>query len=327
MKKIFNLAIVGASGLIGRQFIRVLENRNFPVGEVRLFASEKSKGKKIIAFNKKIKLKTVGENSFNGIDVAFFSAGKDASLKYAPLAQKQGAFVIDNSSAFRNEPAVPLIIPEINGYLLFSYDGKIIANPNCSTAIALLPLFQLHKRYGLKRIIYTTYQGVSGSGQKGIDDFERCKVGALPQVFPVDVSKNCIPKIGNFSKFGYTEEELKMIYETKKILGVDVPISATCVRVPVLNCHAVSVDAEFEKEIFDEDVKTELRKAQGVKIADLPYQSMADGKDDIFVGRIKKSLAFKNGLSFYCVGDNTLKGASLNAIQIAERLISCGKFN
>ncbi|MBQ8725626.1 MAG: aspartate-semialdehyde dehydrogenase [Clostridia bacterium] len=325
MKKIFNVAIVGASGLIGRKFIEVLEKRRFPVGEIKLFASEKSRGKKMTAFGRSIELKTLDENSFKGTDIVFFSAGKNVALKYAPIAESQGAFVIDNSSAFRQNPDTALIIPEINGKSLNQYKNKIISNPNCSTAIALLPLFYLHKRYRLKRVIYTTYQGISGSGQRGIDDYKRCENGLIAQFFPINPTKNCIPKIGGFSKYGYTEEELKMVFETQKILGLTLPVSATCVRVPVLNCHAVSVDAEFEKEIYDEDVKSILKNAQGVRLADLPCQTLADGKDEILVGRIKRSFAFNNGLSFYCVGDNTLKGASLNAVQIAELLINSGR--
>lgn len=325
MSKKFNVAIIGASGLIGRKFIEVLEKRNFPIKNLKLFASEKSIGKNLIAFGNEIPLERLSEKSFENVDLAFFSAGKEISLKYAPIAQKCGTYVVDNSSAFRLFDKVPLIIPEINGNDLADFEGKIISNPNCSTAIALLPLFYLHKRYQLKRVIYTTYQGISGCGQKGLNDYKNCENGLIAQLFPINPTKNCIPKIGNFSEYGYTEEELKMIFETRKILGKDLPISATCVRVPVLNCHAVSVDAEFEKKVDDEDVKPILKKAKELALVDLPCQSQANGKDEIFVGRLKRSLAFKNGLSFYCVGDNTLKGASLNAVQIAERLISLGK--
>lgn len=318
MNKKYNVAIVGATGLIGRKFIEVLERRNFPVKKIRLFASPKSEGKYLTAFGKRIGVEKLDENSFGGIDVAFFSAGKEISLKYAPIAKKRGAVVIDNSSAFRQNDEIPLIVPEINGDTLKNYEGKIIANPNCSTAIATLPLEKLNRLFRLKRVIYTTFQAVSGSGNKGILDLENCQKGMQPTFYPTDVSQNCIPLIGDLKEFGYSEEELKMVNETKKIFGRNVEVSATCVRVPIKNCHAISVDAEFEKNFLDEEVREILRSSKGVKICNLPVQSLANGKDNIFVGRIRRNLAFKNGISFYCVGDNTLKGAALNAVQIAE---------
>lgn len=322
MNKKYNVAIVGATGLIGRKFIEVLERRNFPVGEIRLLATPKSEGKILTAFGKNITVERLNENSFDGIDVAFFSAGKEVSLKYAPIAKQRGAVVIDNSSAFRQNKEIPLIVPEINGYLLKNYKGKIVANPNCSTAIATLPLKKLHDLFGLKRVIYTTFQAVSGSGNKGIEDLENCRNGFSPTFYPADISKNTIPLIGSFREFGYTEEELKMVNETKKIFEKDIYVSATCVRVPIKNCHAISVDAEFENEFFDEDIKDILKNTSGVRFCDLPLQSLADNDSEVLVGRIKRSLAFKNGLSFYCVGDNTLKGAALNAVQIAEILLN-----
>lgn len=321
MNKKYNVAIVGATGLIGRKFIEVLERRKFPVEKIRFFASPKSEGKFLTAFGENIAVERLDENSFDKIDVAFFSAGKEISLKYAPIAKKRGAVVVDNSSAFRQNEEVPLIVPEINGDLLKNYKGKIVANPNCSTAIATLPLKRLNDLFGLKRVIYTTFQAVSGSGNKGIEDLENCKNGFAPKLYPADISKNTIPLIGNFREFGYTEEELKMVNETKKIFGKEVFVSATCVRVPIKNCHAISVDAEFEREFFDEDIKDILRNTFGVKVCELPLQSLADNNSEVLVGRIKRSLAFKNGLSFYCAGDNTLKGAALNAVQIAEILL------
>ena len=325
MRKLFNVAIVGATGLIGDKFIRVLEKRNFPLNKLKLFASDKSEGKKIFAFNKEHTVQKLSEGCFVGIDIAFFSAGKEIAKKYAPLAINEGAYVIDNSSQFRQNPKIPLIVPEINGEVLKNTNSRLIANPNCSTAIAILPLKTLDEYFGIKRIIYTTYQAVSGSGQKGIDDFLGCKNGLAPKFYQADVAKNFIPQIGSFSVFGYTEEELKMIEETKKILGKDLLISASCVRVPIENCHGVSVEVELEKDFYDEDIKTIFRTISGTTLCDLPLSQNANGKDDVLVGRIKRSLAFKNGLSYFCVGDNTLKGASLNAVQIAEKLIEFGK--
>ena len=325
MSKFYNVGIVGATGLIGKKFIEVLQKRNFPIKTLKLFASQKSVGKTFYAFSKEHTVEPLCDGCFLGLDLVFFSAGKEISLKYAPLAINDGAFVVDNSSAFRNKKQIPLIIPEINGELLKTSNSRLISNPNCSTAIAILPLNQLNDLYSIKRIIFTTYQAVSGNGQKGIDDLARCKKGAKPKVFLVDISKNCIPKIGDDDLFGYTDEELKMISETQKIFDKKISISATCVRVPIKNCHGVSVEVEFEKEFYEEEIKGVIKRTNGVKLVDLPSFEIANGKDEVFIGRIKKSLAFKNGISYFCVGDNTLKGASLNAVQIAETLIKYGK--
>ena len=321
MKNKFNVAIVGATGLVGRKFIEVLEKRNFPINKLKLFASEKSKGKQIFALGKERKLFTLENGCFVGYNLVFFCAGKEISLRYAPWATNEGALVIDNSSAFRNNPKVPLVIPEINGEILQKSTYRLISNPNCSTAIAILPLKKLDELYGLKRVIYTTYQAVSGSGQKGIDDLSRCKKGCTNTFYKADVSKNFIAEIGGYGKFGYTEEEWKMINETKKILEKSVDVSATCVRVPIENCHGVSVEVELERDFLDEEIKTVFRSIKGIELCALPIPSLANGKDNVLVGRIKRSLAFKNGLSYFCVGDNLLKGAALNAVQIAEMAI------
>ena len=325
MNKFYNVGIVGATGLIGKKFIEVLQKQNFPVITLRLFASEKSVGKNFYAFSKEIMVEPLCEGCFLGLDLVFFSAGKDVSLKYAPLAINDGAYVVDNSSAFRNKNQIPLIIPEINGEILKTSNSRLIANPNCATIIGILPLKNLNKLFGVKRIIFTTFQAVSGSGQKGVDDFLRCKKGANPKFYPIDVYKNCIAKIGDFDVFGYTDEELKMVNETQKIFDKKIDISATCVRVPIKNCHGVSVDVEFENEFFEEDIKGIIKDTDGVEISPLPSFESADGKANVFVGRIRKSLAFNNGISYFCVGDNTLKGASVNAVQIAKLLIKYGK--
>ena len=247
------------------------------------------------------------------------------SKNFTKIATESGATVVDNSSAFRMEKDVPLIVPEINGEILKSYEGKLISNPNCSTIQGVLPLKNLDRLFGLKRIIFTTYQAVSGSGNKGINDLYANLRGLKPSFYPVDISKNTLPQIGNLLRWGYTEEELKMVNETRKIFSKNIPISSTCVRVPIENCHAVSVEVELKKDFYDEEIKSIISDTEGVKVVDLPLQERASGKDDVFVGRIKRSLAFKNGLSFYCVTDNTLKGASLNAVQIAELLIHFNK--
>ena len=324
MKK-YNVAIVGATGLIGSKFISVLLKRNFPINNLKLLASPKSVGKKIIINGNTFVVEGLDENSFKNIDLAFFSAGAEVSKNFAKIATESGATVVDNSSAFRMEKDVPLIVPEINGEILKSYEGKLISNPNCSTIQGVLPLKNLDRLFGLKRIIFTTYQAVSGSGNKGINDLYANLRGLKPSFYPVDISKNTLPQIGNLSKWGYTEEELKMVNETRKIFSKNIPISSTCVRVPIENCHAVSVEVELKKDFYDEEIKSIISDTEGVKVVDLPLQERASGKDDVFVGRIKRSLAFKNGLSFYCVSDNTLKGASLNAVQIAELLLSFGK--
>ena len=325
MRENLNIGIVGATGLIGRAFIKTIEQSSLPVKSIRLFASPKSIGTKIDASGHKITVEGLDENCFNGLDLVFFSAGKEVSKIYAPIAERSGATVIDNSSAFRQDNAVPLVIPEINGENLLTYKGRLIANPNCSTAIALLPLNKINALYGVKRLVFTTYQAVSGSGNKGLIDLERGFCGKSPKFYPVDVSKNCIPQIGNLKEFGYTDEELKMVNETQKILQKRIKISATCVRVPIKNCHAISVEVELEKPFLDEEIKSVFTSTGGVLLCDLPTQELADGKREVYVGRIKRSLAFKNGLSFFCVGDNTLKGAALNAVQIAEFLFMHGR--
>jgi aspartate-semialdehyde dehydrogenase len=325
MRNLYNVAIVGATGLVGRKLISVLQARNFPIKELHLFASEKSIGRCIYACGKYRRVKTITKNSFFKIDIAFFCANSDISKEYVEYALESGAFVIDNSSAFRMQSDVPLIVPEVNGEALERYCGKLIANPNCSTIQAVLPLKPLCDEYGIKRIIYTTLQAVSGSGNKGIADLKRCKNGHIAQLYPFNIVKNCIPKIGDYTVFGYTEEEIKMVNETQKILNKKIGVTATCIRVPIENCHGVSVSVELEKPFNDEDIKSTIKSIGGIKIVDLPLEEFANDRNEILVGRIKRSFVFENGLDFYCVGDNTLKGATLNAVQIAEKLISLNK--
>ncbi len=318
-RKKYNIAVVGATGLIGRKFIEVLEKRNFPVNSPRFFASERSANKKIRAFGKDYVVETLENLDARGIDFAFFSAGKKVSLKYAPAFAKAGATVIDNSSAFRNFPDIPLIIPEINGAQISNANG-IIANPNCSTIIALTPLKNILKKYGLKKIIFSSYQAVSGSGMKGIRDLLLTRHGFSPEFYDYDISETCIPVIGELSEGGYTEEERKMINETKKITGLDVAVSATCVRVPIENCHGISVEVETEKPVVAALLASEMEYSSAL-FSPIPVASEADGKDEVVFGRIRKSNVFENGFSYFAVGDNTLKGAALNAVQIAESII------
>ena len=244
----YSVGVVGATGLIGGKFIKVLENRKFPIGEFRPFASAKNAGKTIFAFNENLKLRLLRDGCFDGLDFVFFCAGRDVSLRYAPAAAAAGAIVVDNSSAFRREKDIPLVVPEINFGEITSAD-RLISNPNCSTIQAVLPLSVIRENFGIERIIYTTYQAVSGSGRKGVADLRLTGYGFSPSFYPLPISRTCIPEIGDFAPDGYTEEEKKMEFETNKILGVSVPVSATCVRVPIENCHAVAVEAEVKKAL------------------------------------------------------------------------------
>ena len=316
----YAVGVVGATGLIGGKFIKVLENRKFPVGEFRPFASAKNAGKTIFAFNENLKLRLLRDGCFDGLDFVFFCAGRDVSLRYAPAAAAAGAIVVDNSSAFRREKDIPLVVPEINFGKITSAD-RLISNPNCSTIQAVLPLSVIRENFGIERIIYTTYQAVSGSGRKGVADLRLTGYGFSPSFYPLPISRTCIPEIGDFTPDGYTEEEKKMEFETNKILGVSVPVSATCVRVPIENCHAVAIEVEVKKPIDLSEVKAKLAAKRGIVLSDLPSAVEADGSYDVFVGRIRKSTAYENGLSFITCADNTLRGAAYNAVRIAEKII------
>lgn len=316
----YAVGVVGATGLIGGKFIKVLENRKFPVGEFRPFASAKNAGKTIFAFNENLKLRLLRDGCFDGLDFVFFCAGRDVSLRYAPAAAAAGAIVVDNSSAFRREKDIPLVVPEINFGEITSAD-RLISNPNCSTIQVVLPLSVIRENFGIERIIYTTYQAVSGSGRKGVADLRLTGYGFSPSFYPLPISRTCIPEIGDFTPDGYTEEEKKMEFETNKILGVSVPVSATCVRVPIENCHAVAIEVEVKKPIDLSEVKAKLAAKRGIVLSDLPSAVEADGSYDVFVGRIRKSTAYENGLSFITCADNTLRGAAYNAVRIAEKII------
>ena len=330
MKK-YNVAVVGATGLVGQTFLKVLKERNFPVEKLYLYASARSAGK-IVNFDGKdytvIELKE--ENIKDDIDVALFSAGGSISKEYAPKFKAKGAIVIDNSSAWRMEKDIPLVVPEANPEALDGHNG-IIANPNCSTIQVMPVLKVLADKYGLKRVIYSTYQAVAGSGQKGIDDLEANLKGEPSKNYPHQIAFNLLPHIDSFLDNGYTKEEMKMVEETRKILGLpDLKVTATCVRVPVKMGHAVSVNVELEKSFDLKDVFKAFEEKEGVVVKDdvsknvYPMPIEAEDTDEVYVGRIRRDESVENGLNLWVVADNIRKGAATNTIQIAETLIKKG---
>ena len=325
----YNVAIVGSTGNVGRKFLKILEERNFPIKNLYLFASKRSAGS-YLNFNGQEYLveETCEDNIKNKkIDIALFSAGGDTSLKFAPIFSSYGAVVIDNSSAWRMNKDVPLVVPEVNPEDLKGHNG-IIANPNCSTIQAMVPLKALLDNYGIKRIVYSTYQAVSGAGMQGIKDLEDGLKGLAPKKFPYQIAGNCLPHIDVFLENGYTKEEMKMIEETRKILhSNDLKITATTVRVPVLNSHSESINVELNSPFELEDIFKLFEKTEGLTVFDnldeLKYPTALDvsGKDDVYVGRIRRDFSLDNGLNLWVVADNIRKGAALNAVQIAEVLI------
>jgi aspartate-semialdehyde dehydrogenase len=326
MKK-YNIAIVGATGMVGRTFLKVLEERNFPINNLYLLASSRSKGKKINFQNKTYIVEELTPESFNReIDIALFSAGGNLSKKMAPIAVSHGITVIDNSSAWRMDPTIPLIVPEVNPEA--AKDHLLIANPNCSTIQVVVPLKVLDDLYGIKRIVYSTYQAVSGSGVAGVEDLKNGLKGMKPSNYPYPIASNCLPHIDEFTEDGYTKEELKMIDETRKILGKpNLPITSTCVRVPVENSHSVSVNLEFEKEFDLTELKEAFKNKKGIILQDdvknniYPMAINASGFDEVFVGRIRRDFSVENGVNLWIVADNIRKGAATNTVQIAELLI------
>ena len=330
MKK-YNVAIVGATGLVGQTFLKVLKERNFPVEKLYLYASARSAGKTVNFVGKDytvIELKD--ENIKDDIDVALFSAGGDMSKEYAPKFKAKGAIVVDNSSAWRMEKDIPLVVPEANPEALDGHNG-IIANPNCSTIQVMPVLKVLSDKYGLKRVIYSTYQAVAGSGQKGIDDLEANLKGEPSKNYPHQIAFNLLPHIDSFLDNGYTKEEMKMVEETRKILGLpDLKVTATCVRVPVKMGHAVSVNVELEKSFDLKDVFKAFEEKEGVVVKDdvsknvYPMPIEAEDTDEVYVGRIRRDESVENGLNLWVVADNIRKGAATNTIQIAETLIKKG---
>lgn len=331
----YNVAVVGATGAVGEQMREVLEEREFPVGELRLLASERSAGQFLEFMGKNVRVDVLTEESFGGIDIGLFSAGGSVSAKFAPLAVSSGAVIVDNTSHFRMAPDVPLVVPEVNAQEIADYKSRgIIANPNCSTIQMVVALKPIHDAARIKRVVVSTYQSVSGAGRKAMDELSQ-QVTALyngqdltMEKFPHQIAFNCIPHIDAFMDGGYTKEEVKMIDETRKILGEpSLRITATSVRVPVFCGHSESINVETEKKLTAADVKALLREAPGVIVADEPENNLypmaiaATGKDATFVGRIREDDSVPNGLNLWVVADNLRKGAALNAVQIAEILI------
>jgi aspartate-semialdehyde dehydrogenase len=329
MSKKVNVAVVGATGKVGETFIKVLQERNFPVDKIYFFASAKSAGKEIEFAGKKYKVEELTEQSFDDkeIELALFSAGGGTSKKFAPIAASKGIKVIDNSSQWRMYDDIALIVPEVNFDDLEKYSSNIISNPNCSTIQSVLPLRVLDEKFKIKRIIYSTYQAVSGSGYKGVRDLEEGIKGNPPTNYPHPIFNNCLPHIDDFLDNGYTKEEEKMINETRKILSKpDLKVTATTVRVPVFNSHSVSINIEFEKSFEMSEIFEELSKVENLVIVDdvknnkYPMPIDATGTDYVYVGRIRRDFSVENGINLWTVADNVRKGAASNAIQIAEKL-------
>ena len=327
------VAVVGATGAVGNEMIATLEQRNFPVGKLRLFASERSEGKKLEFQGNEIPVKALTESSFKGIDIALFSAGAERSKIWAPIAAKSGCVVVDNSSQWRMDPEVPLVVPEVNSHDLKWHKG-IIANPNCSTIQMVVVLKPIHDAAKIKRVVVTTFQSVSGTGKKAMDELLQQTTDILNfkeakcNVYPHQIAFNVLPHIDKFLENGYTKEEMKMVHETRKIMGDNsIRLTATTVRVPVFRCHSESLNIETEKKITANEVRAVLSKAPGIVVFDAPEKNIyplpvdVAGKDETYVGRIRADESIENGINMWIVADNLRKGAALNAVQIAEKLV------
>ena len=327
------VAVVGATGAVGNEMISILEERNFPVDQLRLFASERSKGKTLDFHGNPVKVEVLTDKVFDGIDIALFSAGGDRSTEFAPAAAKLGCVVVDNSSAWRMDPKVPLVVPEVNPDDIKKHKG-IIANPNCSTIQMVVVLKPIHDAAKITRVVVTTFQAVSGTGKKAMDELlDQTKdllnfKDATPSVYPHQIAFNCLPHIDKFMDDGYTKEEIKMVNETKKILGDNsVKVTATAVRVPVFKGHSESLNIETKKKISAEETRAVLSSAPGVIVYDAPdkniypLQTICADKDEVYVGRVREDNTVENGINMWITADNLRKGAALNAVQIAEKLI------
>lgn len=332
MSRSFHVAVVGATGAVGIEMLKTLENRNFPVGKLTPLASARSAGKKLKFRGEDVTVQELTENSFSGIDIALFSAGGSVSKQFASIAAKAGCVVVDNSSAFRMDPNVPLVVPEINAEDIKAHKG-IIANPNCTTAITLMALYPMHQMFGVKRIFASSYQAVSGTGVKALvelqNQVEQIVTGkpVKIEVYPHQIAFNVLPHIDAWLDNGYTKEEMKMENEGRKIMHLpSFKASVTCVRIPVYRAHSIAVSAEFEKTVSVEGAREAILKAPGIDLMDDPQNNIyplplaVTGKYNCQVGRIRKDCAFDNGLCFWVAGDQLLKGAALNAVQIAEEL-------
>jgi aspartate-semialdehyde dehydrogenase len=334
MKK-YNVAVVGATGAVGNEMVATLEQRKFPVKKLTLLASERSIGKTLTYRGEEVPIDELKEDSFKGIDIGLFSPGGAVSTKFAPIAAASGCVVIDNTSAFRMDPDIPLVVPEVNEHAIARYKNKgIIANPNCSTIQMVVVLKPLHDAAKIKRVVVSTYQAVSGTGKKAIHELEQQVLAIYNnkrienKVYPWQIAFNILPHIDSFLENGYTKEEMKMVNETKKIMEDEsIKVTATTVRVPVFYGHSESVNIEFEKDLSPDKARKLLKKAPGVKVVDDPAKNKyplaihAAGKDDTFVGRIRRDDSVPFGLNLWVVADNIRKGAALNAVQIAEVLV------
>jgi aspartate-semialdehyde dehydrogenase len=333
MARNYNVTVVGATGVVGEEFLSILAGRPFPLGKLRLLASPRSAGRKIVFQGQEIEVETLSDSSFQDCDLAFISATDDISRTYAPIASKAGAVVIDDSGVWRMDPNVPLVVPEVNPEDVLEHKG-ILSIPNCSTTPVVMSLWPIHRVNPVKRIVAATYQSVSGTGRAAVDELRRTAAPALAgepveaRVYPHQIAFNLIPEIGSWKDDGYTSEELKMANETRKIMHAPgIAIAATCVRVPVFIAHSAAVFAELTHPMDPGDVRSLLKDAPGVEVQDDPGKNIyptpcaAAGKDPVFVGRIRRDLSHPNGLAFWVVSDNLRKGAALNALQIAEELI------
>ena len=331
--KQYRVAIVGATGLVGQEFIRILEQRNFPMSSVRLLASDRSAGRKLFVRHEEIEVEETVPESFENIDIALFSAGGDTSRHFSPMAARAGAVVVDNSSAFRMDPGVPLVVPEVNPEDIKWHRG-IIANPNCSTIQMVVALYPLHKVNPIKRVIVDTYQAVSGTGSVAVEELTTQTKQVLEgqevvsSVYPHQIAFNVLPEIDVFLDNAYTKEEWKMVEETRKIMHAnEIAISATCVRVPVFTGHSEAVNIEFSRPMSPDEARQILARAPGVKVLDdttislYPHAWLAAGTDEVYVGRIRQDASHPSGLAMWVVSDNLRKGAALNTIQIAEEMI------
>ena len=335
MSKNVRIAVCGATGAVGQQMLRCLEEQNFPYADLRLLASPRSAGKKIKVKDKLIEVQALAKNSFNNIDVALFSAGGSISRQWAPVAAQAGAVVIDNSSAWRMDPKVPLIVPEVNPGALKDHKG-LIANPNCSTVQMLVVAKPLHDAFKIKRIVVSTYQAVSGTGLPGIEELDsqlKAFFAGEPiknSVYPRQILFNAVPQIDDFLESGYTKEEMKLVNETHKILDPEILVSPTAIRVPVFRGHSEAINIETEKPVSPEEVRSVLSKAKGVKVMDEPFKSVfptaldVEAHDEVLVGRIRKDPTISRGINMWVVADNVAKGAALNAVQIAELFLEKG---
>ncbi len=332
----FDVAIVGATGLVGREFIKALEQRSFPIRSIRLLASDRSAGRKLPVNGEEVEVEETTSHSFNGVDIALFSAGSEVSNHFSPIAARVGAMVIDNSAAFRMDPQVPLVVPEVNAEDIKAHKG-IIANPNCSTIQVVVALYPLHRVNPIKRIVVDTYQSVSGTGIAAVEELsEQARLvlegrNVIPHVYPHQIAFNILPEIDVFLDSGYTKEEWKMIEETKRIMHAeDIAISATCVRVPVFIGHSEAIHIEFSEPMSPDMARRILTEAPGVKVLDDPNISLypqpwsVAGTDEVFIGRIRRDASHDRGLAMWVVADNLRKGAALNAVQIAETMVERG---